>query len=315
MRQLRYLVRYLALAFPLLVGSFAARPAAGQVADLVFDQPLDGATWHRGDVLRTRVSLAVAVPEAGSRPVAELVIGENRREVEGRFYREGIRAGFYYVVQRDDAAAADEVRMVRVSLGGLNVDLSGFSPTTYTVDGASPGVPPAIDAIGLSSFFFPAPADGVYRPGDDIHWFARFHKSVAVNGAPVLVQQIGEATREARYRPDLESPDLAGAIFFTYTVQPGDCDVDGVGIPANAIRNGRIIEADGYRTADTTHDARDPARDLRTGGTRQVACSVVPVLPASGAALLASVLAAISTHLARKRSSNSPESPKGENRS
>ena len=166
----------------------------------------------------------------------------------------------------------------------------------------------------MSSFFFPAPADGVYRAGDDIHWFARFHKSVAVNGAPVLVQQIGEATREAHYRPDLESPDLAGAIFFTYTVQPGDCDVDGVGIPANAIRNGRIIEADGYRTADTTHDARDPARDLRTGGARQVACSVVPVLPVSGAALLASVLAAISTHLARKRSSNSPESPKGEGR-
>ena len=97
----------------------------------------------------------------------------------------GSRAQFYYTVQSDDAAAAAEVRMAKVSLAGVEVDLGGFSPTTYVVDGGSRGVPPVLDAIGLSSFFF-VPADGVYRPGDEIYWFARFHKAVTVSGAPVL---------------------------------------------------------------------------------------------------------------------------------
>ena len=129
-------------------------------------------------------------------------------EVEGRIYQNS-RAQFFYPVQSDDAAAADEVRMAKVSLAGIEVDLSGFDPVTYAVDGGSRGVPPVIDAIGLSSFFF-VPSDGVYRPGDEIVWFARFHKAVTVSGAPVLAQRIGEEMRQARYRPDLQA--LAGGV-------------------------------------------------------------------------------------------------------
>lgn len=91
-----------------------------------------------------------------------------------------------------------------MSLAGVEVDLSGFTPTTYAVDGGSRGAAPAIDAVGLSSFF--VPADGVYRPGDEIYWFARFHKAIAVSGASVLTQRIGEEIREARYRPDVQTP-------------------------------------------------------------------------------------------------------------
>ena len=118
----------------------------------------------------------------------------------------------------------------------------------------------------MSSVFFPPPADGVYRTGDEIQWFARFHKDVAVSGAPVLVQRIGEAAREARHRPDIETPQLAGAVFFTYTVQSGACDADGVGIPADAIRGGRITEADGRHAADRSHGAQDPRT---TSGTAE----------------------------------------------
>ena len=44
--------------------------------------------------------------------------------------------------------------MAKVSLAGVEVDLSGFTPTTYAVDGGSRGGPPAIDGIGLSSFSY-----------------------------------------------------------------------------------------------------------------------------------------------------------------
>ena len=285
------------LAFSVLVGGLAAAPAAGQVSDIWFDAPHDGTTWHRGDVMRARIVPTMPISGVGSRPVLELVVGENTREVEGRFYQNGTRAQFFYVVRSEDAAAADEVRMVKVSLAGVEVDLSGFTPTTYAVDGGSRGAAPAIDAVGLSSFF--VPADGVYRPGDEIYWFARFHKAIAVSGAPVLAQRIGEEMREARYRPDVQT--LPGGMYFTYTVQAGDCDMDGVGIPANAISGGSVREADGSRAADLSHPARDPARDLQADATRPVACAAVPAAPGPWLALLASLLLAGGAHLVRQR--------------
>ena len=287
------------LAFSVLVGGLAAPPAAGQVADLWFDEPLDGTTWHRGDVMKARIVPSVTIPGAAdTRPKLELVVGDKTHEVEGRFYQNGSRAQFYYTVRSDDAAAADEVRMASVSLGGVTVDLSGFTPDTYAVDGGSRGVAPVIDGIGLSSVFF-VPADGVYRPGDDIYWFVRFHKKVTVSGAPVLAQRIGEEMVEARYRPDVQSLD--GVIYFTHTVQEGDCDMDGVGIPANSISGGSIVEADGTRAADASHPEQDPARDLQADAVRMVACTAVPVAPAPWLALLACLLLAAGAHLLRQR--------------
>ena len=292
---------FFCLAFSVLLGGLAAPPAAGQVDRLWFDEPLDGMTWHRGDVIKARIVPSMTIPGAAdTRPKLELVIGDKTHEVEGRFYQNGSRAQFYHTVRSDDAAAADEVRMASVSLGGVDVDLSGFTPTTgpFAVDGGSRGVAPVIDGIGLSSVFF-VPPDGVYRPGDEIYWFVRFHKKVTVSGAPVLTQRIGEEMVEARYRPDVTSLD--GVIYFTYTVQEGDCDMDGVGLPANAISGGSISEADGMRAADASHPTQDPARDLQADAVRMVACAAVPALPAPWLALLASLLLAAGAHLVRQR--------------
>ena len=296
MRRFERVVR--GLVSSVLVGGLAAAPAAGQVSNISFGVPHDGTTWHRGDVIIARIEPTVPVSVSGSRPVLELVVGENTREVEGLFFQNGSRAAFVYPVRSEDAAAAGEVRMAQVSLAGVEVDLSGFTPTTYAVDGGSRGVPPAIEAVGLSSFFF-VPADGVYDPGDEIYLFARFHKAVTVSGAPVLALRIGEEAREARYRPDAQP--LPGGVFFTYTVQAGDCDMDGVGIPANAIRGGSIREADGSRAADLSHPAQDPARDIQADATRLVACAAVPAAPAPWLALLASILLGAGAHLVPQR--------------
>ena len=297
MRRFGRIFRYLAFSVVVAGVLAAAAPAAGQVSDLWFDEPHDGATWHRGDVMRARLVPAVPISVSGVHPVLELVVGENTRQVEGRVFQNGSQAQFFYTVQSDDAAAPDEVRMAKVSLAGVEVDLSGFAPTTYAVDGSSPGVPPVLDGIGLSSFF--VPAAGVYRPGDEIYWFARFHKAVTVSGVPILTQRIGEEMREARYRPGAQM--LPGGIIFSYTVQDGDCDMDGVGIPGNAISGGSIREADGSRAADTSHAAQDPARDVQADATRQVACAAVSVAPAPWLALLASLLLASGAHLFRQR--------------
>ena len=288
------------LVFLALAGTLGAPPAAGQVEQIWFDPPQDGATWHRGDVVKARIVPTAPIPASGSHPVLELVIGENTREVEGRLYQNGRRAQFYYTVRSDDAASPDEVRMAKVSLGGFEVDLSGFTPTdgSYAVDGSSAGAAPVIDGIGLSSFF--VPPLNVYRPGDEIYWYVRFHKDVTVGGAPVLTQRIGEELREARYRPDVRTLGNS-VLYFTYTVQDGDCDMDGVGLPANAVTGGSIREAAGSRAADRSHPAQDPARDLQADAARTVACAAVPAAPAPWLALLASLLLASGAHLVRQR--------------
>lgn len=282
------------LVFLVLGRGLDAASAAGQVSDVRFDEPRDGATWHRGDVIRARISFTA--PVSGT-PVLELVIGEHSREMVGRVFRNGRAAPFTYAVRSDDAAAANHVRMASVKLAGVEVDLSAFNPTSYAVNGNSGGAAPVIDGMGLSAIF--GPASGAFRPGDEIVSFVRFHKTVTVSGAPVLVHRVGEEMREARYRPDIPSPP--GALYFTYTVQAGDCDRDGVGIPASAIRGGSIREAHGSRPAVTSHPAQDPARDIQAGATRQIACTAVPALPTPGVVVLASLLLAASAHLIRGR--------------
>ena len=297
MRRFGRLFRYLVLSVP--VGSLAAFAAAAQVTTLRFDEPHDGVTWHRGDVMRARVFPSVPVPPSGSSPVLELVIGEKVVEIVGRMYQNGAQARFNYAVQSDDAGASDEVRMASVSLGGTEIDLRGFTPTTYAVDGSSRGVAPIVKSVGLASFYF-VPPDGVYRPGDEIYWAVRFHKAVAVNGTPTLAQRIGEDIREASYRSDIET--LPGGVIFSYTVQVGDCDMDGVGVPANAIGGGGSIrEAHGSRVAVTSHPARDPARDAQADATRQVACVAVPAAPVPWLVLLASLVMSAGAHLVRQR--------------
>ena len=289
---------FCSFAFSVLTGGLAAPPATGQVSDISFVPPHDGTTWHRGDVIGAWVVPTLPISASGSHPVLELVVGDNTREVEGRLLPNGTRAHFAYPVRSDDAAAAEEVRMVKVALAGSEVDLSGLHATAYAVDGDSAGAPPVLVGIGLSLFFF-VPPDGVYRPGDEIYWFARFHKAVTVSGAPVLKQRIGDEMREARYRPDVQT--VAGGIYFSYTVQEGDCDMDGVGIPANAISGGSIREADGSRVADGSHLAQDPATDVQGTATRMVACAAVPVAPAPWLALLASFLLTAGAQLVRQR--------------
>ena len=256
------------LAFSGLVGGLAVPPAAAHfVSRIYFDPPHDGNTWHRGAVMRARIEPAAAIPGGLDNPVLELVIGANTREVPGRLYQNGSRGQFYYPVRSEDAAAPDEVRMAKVTLAGQELDLSSFTPETWAVDGGSDGVAPIIDGIGLSSFF--VPSNNEYRPGEDIYWFARFHKDVVVGGAPVLTQRIGDKMREAGYRPDVVADvNLPGAIYFTYTVR---CSRTTATRTAWAFPPTRSAKA-----PSESATARAPPTGRTPSGTRRRTCRPTP---------------------------------------
>ena len=210
--------------------------------------------WHRGDVIRARIVPTMRGSVSGSRPVLDLVIGENTRRVEGRSTR--------------TAAAPSSSTRCRAPTQPPRTKSAWprcrwpASTSTRAVSTPSPmrstAVPPAFRRSSMPSGSARSScraATSTVR-GDEIFWFARFHKAVVVSGTPVLMQRIGDEMREARHRPDVQT--LAGGMIFTYTVQAGDCDTDGVGILANAIRGGSTCRP----------TPRHPAGGLRDGAGR-----------------------------------------------
>ena len=237
------------VAFSVVVGGFAAPPAAGQVSeglvrrtvrrDHVAPRRLDpgpGRAWGAGFGLPISIrSCSWSSARTPGKPKAA-----SSRTAAGPSSPTRCR--------RTTRAPADEIRATKVSVGGVDIELRRFSPRPPMPSTAAPGALRRRSAASGSARSSSCRLTGMCTgPATRFYWHAAFHKAVTVSGAPVLAQRIGEEMREARYRPDVRSLD--GLVYFTYTVQAGDCDMDGVGLPANAISGGSIREADGARKA------------------------------------------------------------------
>ena len=96
--------------------------------------------------------------------------------------------------------------------------------------------------------------DNNYATGDTITVTLTFSEAVTVTGTPYVVLDIGGQPRHAAYSGDGSS---MAAQPFSYTVLPGDKDMDGVSLQANSLTlNGGAIQTTSDSTAATlTHSA------------------------------------------------------------
>ncbi len=90
------------------------------------------------------------------------------------------------------------------------------------------------------------PANGSYKAGDVLSFTANFNKAVDVTGTPQLALKIGAATRQANYA----SGTGTSALVFSYTVQAGDSDDDGIAVTSLGLNGGTIKDQ-----ASTPNDA------------------------------------------------------------
>ncbi|MYG27297.1 MAG: hypothetical protein F4213_14945, partial [Boseongicola sp. SB0677_bin_26] len=131
------------------------------------------------------------------------------------------------------------------------------------------GVPRAsrvkVDAIGPAATGYPritssAPAGGaVYRTGEKITFALKFDEALSVStddGTPTLDILVGSTTREAAYDAAAAGSDKSWA-HFSYVVQAGDLDLDGVTVPADgvALNDGTIADLLGNAAASLDHGA------------------------------------------------------------
>ena len=115
---------------------------------------------------------------------------------------------------------------------------------THKVDGVKPHFSLSLMATSDGS-------DGFYQVDDELLARVTFSEQVIVNGKPQLTLNIGDETRTATWERS------SFGDFFTYEVQDGDQDSDGVYFGANAVDlNGGSIRDRAGNDAVLTHAAR-----------------------------------------------------------
>ena len=241
-------------------GSLASPPG---VTHLYFgDSPARGNTYERGETVRVGVHFDKVVKVTG-RPQVELTIGaETRYATLSTRWGDDRYVDFSYVVQEGDRDE-DGIGIPANALilnGGSITAADGTTDADLThaavgperdrmVDGSGDVTPPRVAAIYIDS----SPARGdTYELGETVEVVVTFDGGVEATGEPRVALTIGTQTRHATF-----SGWGSNSLYFSYTVQEGDRDEDGISIPANTLvlSGGTITAPDGTTPADLTHAA------------------------------------------------------------
>lgn len=129
---------------------------------------------------------------------------------------------------------------VRAKDAAGNVDAS---PATYTwtIDATAP----AITSVNV-------PANGYYKAGDVLSFTVNFSENITIStagGNPSLDLAIGLNTLQATY-----TGSGANALMFSYTVQAGDNDMDGIELNSLALNGATITDAAGHNANITLNN-------------------------------------------------------------
>jgi gliding motility-associated-like protein len=92
-------------------------------------------------------------------------------------------------------------------------------------------VPPAITSVNV-------PANGYYKAGDVLSFTVDFNEHVTVTGTPSVPVTIGATTVQANYI----SGSGTSALVFSYTVVPGNNDMDGIAVGGALALNGGTVK-------------------------------------------------------------------------
>ncbi|WP_229410222.1 DUF4214 domain-containing protein [Massilia timonae] len=202
--------------------------------------PLPG-TYVAGQSLDFVVSFDENVTVDGDSSTLGLTIGAAARSA-AFLSAAGNTVTYRYIVQAGDLDA-DGIDVGAITLGSSTIrdaagndaviELAGHLPSTtgILVDGTVPVVSGTIAA----------PGDKTYTVGETLTFTVTFSENVTVTGASsTLGLDIGGAARSAVYESK-----TANSITYSYTVQAGDNDADGIEITGLALNGGAIRDAAG----------------------------------------------------------------------
>ena len=241
-----------------------------------YSPPARGDTYELGETVEVEVEFDRAVTATGAPRVA-LTVGTETRHATFRGW--GTQSlHFDYTVQagdRDEDGISIPANALALAGGSITAadgtTAADLTHGTVTADGdrkvnGSLASPPGVTHL----YFGDSPARGnTYERGETVRVAVHFDKVVKVTGRPQVELTIGAETRYATLSTRWGDDRY---VDFSYVVQEGDRDEDGISIPANALilNGGSITAADGTTDAALTHAAVGPERDRKVDGSGDV---------------------------------------------
>lgn len=147
--------------------------------------------------------------------------------------------------------------------GGVGLDNLSVSGQTisYIADVASPRV------VSVA-----APANGAYGTGRSLTFTVNFHEAVTVTGTPQLAVTVGSTTRQASY----VSGSGSSSLVFSYEIQAGETDANGVTVGALTLNGGTLKDASGNDATLTLNSVGSTSAVLVDGVSPTVAYVSTP---------------------------------------
>ena len=206
-------------------------------------------TYGIGDTVGIDVTFSdpVAVTVTGGAPTLALEIGSANRKAR---WKAGQAAGAVQRFEYTVAEGEEDTDGIAVKADGLAVPSGSAIVTTaereavilshgrvhdpaHKVDGVRPTVPPSQtvpgDARATAASISSSPSSGsTYRAGETVTVRLAMNEAVLVSGRPHILLDVGGVRRRAVYAGPIGSS--TDVLDFSYTVQAGDLDTDGVGL-------------------------------------------------------------------------------------
>jgi hypothetical protein len=204
-----------------------------------------------------RFSDAIAVDVTGGTPTLTLETGATDEQAIYTSVVDDTMSFEYTVQSGDQTADLDYTGTSALVLNGATVR----SPASLDADLTLPTVGGAgslggqkaiaIDGVAPAVASVAVPSSGAYRAGQNLSFTVTFDEAVTVDttgGTPRLALNIGGSTRYAAYASGTGTTQLV----FSYTVQAGDTDSDGIALAGSLDANGGALRDGVGNDADAT---------------------------------------------------------------
>ncbi|WP_453951577.1 Ig-like domain-containing protein [Bradyrhizobium sp. USDA 377] len=241
-------------------------------------------TLNAGDVVSVTVSFSESVTVTGT-PQLALNIGGTPVQASYASGSGSTQLVFTYTIQAEqNDANGISINANALSLnGGTITDAAGNAAVltaaavadnaSYKVDTAAP----TVSSEALTSAM--GAQNGTLNAGDVVSVTVSFSESVTVTGTPQLALNIGGMPVQASYASGSGSTQLV----FTYTIQAGQNDANGISINANALslNGGTITDAAGNAAVLTAAAVADNASYIVDTGSPTESVAITSVAGSS----------------------------------
>ncbi|WP_166642919.1 MBG domain-containing protein, partial [Sunxiuqinia elliptica] len=235
------------------------------------------ATYIAGQNLDFTINFdeAVTVNTTGGTPQIALTIGATTRQVSYQSGSGSSALAFSYTVQAGELDT-DGIAVGTLSANGGTIKDAASNDANLTLNSVGSTSAVLVDAVAPTVTSVSVPANATYVAGQDLDFTINFDEAVTVNttgGTPQIALTIGATTRQASY----QSGSGSSALAFSYTVQAGDLDTDGIAVGSLAVNGGTIKDVAG-NNANLTLNSVGATSAVLVGATVPTVTTLTPVV-------------------------------------